>query len=527
MPSQSGPKILGKENLVFSFDVGDVQNSYIGEPTSNLIPAPGLNAYPTFGNYWYTYNTNQYCGNNGCAVFWDIPAIASVSNNIVTTVSSHQIRSFDVIRPNATGGGVVQDTDYFAKKIDDYSFTLHAYNSSQDGSQGYINPATGHFKVHDSVWLDQRISVNASSFPTKWWGAPHLPNSAIVKEIIPKGFSKGGKKTDCIRLHWFRSDAADGMSYGPDAYVTIGSPVTVSFYARAADSNAVGQYINFSNYNYGGPGGYGYFGMTATWGQVGEWVRNSYTFTPTHNYLISYWFPSTGNMKVDIANIQIEQKSHATQFIAGTRSVTESLKPLIGNSTIDLTNVSFDSKAQMVLDGTNDYISVTNNSQVLFNNSQSHSFSLWIKKTGNNSGNFAYLYDKYGTTRCPGLLFYLNTNTLAVEWWSGTWTFLYTGLSVETNVWNFITVTINAAGSGAAKTVNVYVYKSTGLETATVSSTNDWDAGSNGSFHIGRSISNDTYFNGYINQVCTYNRALTAAEVQTNYDQSKKRFNLS
>jgi hypothetical protein len=48
-----------------------------------------------------------------------------------------------------------------------------------------------------------------------------------------------------------------------------------------------------------------------------------------------------------------------SQFVEGTRSATQGLLPLVGNSTIDLTNVSFDSNAQMTFDGTNDYIDFT------------------------------------------------------------------------------------------------------------------------------------------------------------------------
>jgi len=170
--------------LVFGYDTGDVINSFPGEPTTNVLPNPPVNALPTIGNGWGTYNTNRYCDPNPpytCGVFWPIPSIASVSNNIVTTVSPHPIRSFDVLRPETTGGGLTANTDYLMKKISDTQFSIHAYNSSQDGSQGYVSTTTGGFKVHDSYWLDQRVSVNATSFPTMWWGAPHLPNSALVK----------------------------------------------------------------------------------------------------------------------------------------------------------------------------------------------------------------------------------------------------------------------------------------------------------------------------------------------------------
>lgn len=202
MPTAGGPNTLGENNLVFAYDTGDVSNSYLGEPTANLIPSPGLNALPTFGNSWGTYNTNQYCGNNGCGVYWDLATVSGISSNIVTTSTAHGLRTFDVINPETTGGGVTSGTQYFVRAISSTQFTLHAYNGSQDGSQGYISLATGAFKVHDSIALDQRISINASGFPTKWFGNPHQPNSGLVKEIISNGYRNPytGKFTDCIRL---------------------------------------------------------------------------------------------------------------------------------------------------------------------------------------------------------------------------------------------------------------------------------------------------------------------------------------
>jgi hypothetical protein len=183
----------------------------------------------------------------------------------------------------------------------------------------------------------------------------------------------------------------------------------------------------------------------------------------------------------------------------------------------------------IVFDGTDDYADLVNNSNTLFSNSQSHSFSLWLRKNGNNSGNFAYIYDRYGTYRTPGLLFDLNTNTLVVEWRTSTnaaWTFLSSGLAVDTNIWNFVTVTINAPGTGQTKTINVYLYKSTGLNTATMTSGTDWNADTNGPFSLGVSISNGTYFNGAIAQVLTYNKVLSASEVSQNYNALKSRFGL-
>ena len=37
MPTAVGPDTFGEENLVFGYDLGDVVNSYKGEPTTNLV----------------------------------------------------------------------------------------------------------------------------------------------------------------------------------------------------------------------------------------------------------------------------------------------------------------------------------------------------------------------------------------------------------------------------------------------------------------------------------------------------------
>jgi hypothetical protein len=511
--------------LVFGYDTGDVINSFPGEPTTNVLPNPPINALPTIGNGWGTYNTNRYCDPNPpytCGVFWPIPSIASVSNNIVTTVSPHPIRSFDVLRPQTTGGGLVADTDYLMKKISDTQFSIHAYNSSQDGSQGYVSTTTGGFKVHDSYWLDQRVSVNATSFPTMWWGAPHLPNSALVKEIITNGYNIGPRsKSDCIRLHWFRTDATDGMAYNVDAPVTVGSPVRVSFYARAASQSAVGQSIGFQNYNYGGTGGNSNFGMTVTWGQVGEWVRNSYTFIPTHTNIISYWFPSTAGMDVDIANIQVEQKDHATPFTTGTRSTTSGLLNLTGNSTVYLDNASFNSSAQIALDGSNDYIKAAQTSSFYTNqftwemvvkftsNTGTYQGLVWAEgSTGGGSG-YQYLLTLYNHTN----LHYRIYNS--ITGWTATDT---ANITFDPAAYNHIVWQFNNG------TTNIFV---NGTLFHTDTTRGYYSGGTDSAMFLG--ARNDGSYSSAMMPALyrCYSRTLAATEIQENYQNYKTRFNLT
>lgn len=315
------PKIV-TDGLIFAYDMSNGKSN-IGAPAINTLPNPALNGLPTYGNGWGTYNTNQY----GSGTYFSIGTVSSISDNIVNMSSAHSLRTYDVMQPQTTGGGVTAGTNYLIKRLSSTSFSLHPYNSSQDGSQGYINPATGTHKVYDDFANDVRISINSSEFPTMWWGYPHLPNSGLVKEIIPRGFTgiPGRTPTDCIRLHYIRSEGLDGMAYGPDGVVTAGNPWVVSFWARAVTPSAVGVTNSYQIYNYGVVSPTGYY-RSFTLGDVGVWQKYTLEFTPANSNCISYWFPGTGNMKYDIANIQFESGSVSSNFVAGTRLANNNLE---------------------------------------------------------------------------------------------------------------------------------------------------------------------------------------------------------
>jgi hypothetical protein len=210
------------------------------EATTNLVPNVTINSYPTIGNGWGTYNDNQY--NSGA--YFSIGTIDNITNNIVTLATvSRAIYTYDVLQPQTTGGGVTAGTLYFIKKISSNSFSLHAYDGSQDGSKGYA--------VHDSIKNDVRVAINATNFPTMWWGPPHYPNSALVKEIIPKGF-KGIH--DCIRCHGEHKPEGgqDYMAYGIYPPVTSGLTYSISFWTRAVTAATIGKTIGFSAYTSSG-----------------------------------------------------------------------------------------------------------------------------------------------------------------------------------------------------------------------------------------------------------------------------------
>ena len=96
----------------------------------------------------------------------------------------------------------------------------------------------------------------------------------------------------------------------------------------------------------------------------GEWKRYSLTAqTSTANpdlwwYLVDYRNNNEFG-RVEIRNWQIEVKSHATPFVNGTRSATQGLLDLTGNSTIDIGGTSFNTSSEIFFDGTDDWLLLT------------------------------------------------------------------------------------------------------------------------------------------------------------------------
>jgi hypothetical protein len=515
--STAGPSKTISDGLVFYYDTNNVK-SYIGEPTTNIIPSPSTNAIPTYGNSWGTYNTNQY----GTGTYASIGTVSAVTNNVVTMSAAHSLRTYDVMAAQTTGGGVSAGVSYFIKKLSSTTFCLYPYNSSQDGSQGYISLSTGTHKVYDSIALDQKVSINASSFPTMWYGPPHLPNSGLVKEIIPNGFDAiYGKVTDCIRLHYIRDDSvADGMSYGVDCTVTPSVSYTVSFWSKSVDVNAVGKQIQYQNYNYTGGSAAGFYGYF-TLGPVGVWQKQSFTFTYTYGTIISYWFSPGGTYKWDLANIQVEQKDHATQFVAGTRSVSQGLLDLVGGSTIDLTNASFNGNSN-ILFASNKVVAAT---MTNLRPTSQITQECWFSTTSNIAQ--VFIGAQYGSSSDNSYAIWMNAaNTLAAGVnIGGSFNYSTQAYTITTNQYYHFVHTYN--GSTQAMYMNGVLVKSFATSgTITYDATNntllaignDWNSGYNGGANIG--------VIGYLPVVRIYNRALSAAEILKNYNSTKSRFGL-
>jgi len=207
-----------------------------------------------------------------------------------------------------------------------------------------------------------------------------------------------------------------------------------------------------------------------------------------------YW---AGPFKEDLNSTTI------SQFIDGTRSATQGLLPLAGASSLDLSNMSFDSSAKLVFDGTNDVLDVTSNLGVL------SAYTFEYVSYSNSAGNMAFsartstnfykygAYSWYYTHGGVGGEFY---HTYGSDTGWAHWVVTYDG--------NIITVYENNVSKGSVSSSGV--------------------ADFTGGIRIGSWTSSAAYtWDGSIPVFKMYNRALTSQEVRQNYQQYKTRFNLS
>jgi hypothetical protein len=210
---------------------------------------------------------------------------------------------------------------------------------------------------------------------------------------------------------------------------------------------------------------------------------------------------------------QLEQKSHATPFTTGTRSATQGLLPLIGNSAIDLSNVSFDSNAQLIWDGTDDTLAVSDT--VTHKPNTSFTYEIVFKPLGGGT-----LYDKMLIGKPgwhTGIMYQYSTIWFRTRYGSPAF-YDTSGYSVTQGNYYHAVATYTSNTSMKFYVNGTLIGENNSVTTPL--------------FDIGDTLNiggNSVNYSSYVEipAVKTYNRALSAAEVKQNYLHYKTRFNLS
>jgi hypothetical protein len=242
----------------------------------------------------------------------------------------------------------------------------------------------------------------------------------------------------------------------------------------------------------------------------GKWYRHSWTSYAAANLANQVEFRTFSDTLL-ISKPQVEYKKHATPPVEGTRSATEGLLDLTGNSTIDLTNVSFDSNAQMTFDGTNDQF-------VISNPGVGTSFSIEIIIKVNSYDNSPIFIspasvgiDHFFRVNSNGNIFarFVEIADSSAD--------DYTSLTVLNSA-NYYHVLISKSPSNGTIYVNGVAEDSHTPTLPAAAWSDDW--------RIGARWNSTFWFNGELPLFKVYSRALTASEVKSNYNAIKGRFSI-
>ena len=300
-----------------------------------------------------------------------------------------------------------------------------------------------------------------------------------------------------------------------------GDSVNYSVYLKGSGTCHLTIYDNQSGY-----------GISSTITLTDEWVRYNYTKTVNAS-ATSYWVAVRGVLNttdVYVAGQQATRGTHSTPYVEDNRSSTQSLIDLKETTEIDLTNVSFDSNAQLTFDGTDDVISLDDNFDLdtHFNEGGSFSIDVVVKMKESASQNGGIVCNqKYQTETDPagfGLVI-SSTNKYGINLTNNTpeSNQNLAQIPFNQNEYHHITYTFE-------KNLGKVVAYSNGSEyTSSTSTSYSWNIPTDSTRTlIGKNTQGGwgNYINMDIVIAKIHNIALTAEEVKQNYNAYKKRFGI-
>jgi hypothetical protein len=245
----------------------------------------------------------------------------------------------------------------------------------------------------------------------------------------------------------------------------------------------------------------------------GNWYMIKWTFTvsasPTGKSLVLWGVTSSasdiGNT-FDVYNEHFEQLSYVTPFVKGVRSNTQALLDLTGNITITAPSLTYATDGTFSFNGTSDYIDLGLNS-VTLGLKQVATYSCWIKPT---TANAMYGISDYGINGL-GMTLRTNNNTSADFYvYPNNHRITYT-YNFNPNIWYNLV--------GVMDNLNMYMYLN-GVLVGTTTLGEDI-GNSSGTLRIGSRGDSAVYGTGYASNVTIYKRALTAAQINQNFNASR------
>ena len=276
---------------------------------------------------------------------------------------------------------------------------------------------------------------------------------------------------------------------------------------------------------------------------VGQWTRVDFTFTVntgksgTQVVGINVGDANSGqpNPGIFIYGAQLEQKSYATPFVAGTRSSTQVLLDLIGQNTITATSLTYSSTGTFSFNGSSDFLRPNITHSYL----SSSCLEVWFNSTSHGGTQrktiFGYAHNEGYSNPTIGSIYLEGNNLYAtVITASQTYRTASASAAINTNTWYCAVLNKNTATgnldlylNGALSGTQTFDPVSYGqwTTTGTFIGSNILDIGKSTNNSVGQGWST-SYFSGSIPITKVYNRVLTAAEIAQNFNATRSRYGL-
>lgn len=284
------------------------------------------------------------------------------------------------------------------------------------------------------------------------------------------------------------------------------SEITISIWLKGSGTCFLNIYSDVNGY-----------GSSSTITLNDTWTRYSYTRT-IGNYTSSAWAGVRGILSgttVSMAGVQIELKDHETQFTETSRSNTEALFDLVSNTTIDLTNISF------------------NGGDLFFDNNELNYIDLGtFPELDSGDITIDFWAKIYNANVVIGK--HYNNFEIRIE------PTYFGGYIGHTSGWREINDAQVVHGANYASSYNNYTYVISYTDNNIKFYTNNIYKGlldgatlgitmshytTGGELSIGRrAAGNSSFFHGKLPILKIYNRVLSANEIQQNYNVTKGRF---
>lgn len=239
---------------------------------------------------------------------------------------------------------------------------------------------------------------------------------------------------------------------------------------------------------------------------------NSKSATTTNIRMLAYVLSAFTTGYVLISNVQVELSSFATPFINGTRSNTQAILDWTSNNTITANSLTYNSDGSFSFNGSSDFVTIPS-----INFSTGQTIEIWLKPTENDANRrnpYNQSYGGYGTW----------THEI-----NGAFNYYYGDAGVNGSPYightsNFTVLQNELACVCSTRNLTTSVWYKNGIQGSSYTHSYGELLTDNNPILIGSGYASG--YMGNIYAVKLYNRALTATEVQQNFNASRNRFGL-